>query len=395
MSRILNPVLSPVSHPLLPNPSAPGQISFAESQQILYLTGLLPVRNFYLFGSPISHSLSPVLHSAAFKALSLPHVFSSMPTSSLTLLALKEAIAQSDFGGAAITIPLKIDAMSLCRRVSHHARLIGAINSLIPTQSGLFGENTDWRAIKTCVTRCITPANAVTARTTALVIGAGGTSRAAIYALHQLGVANIWLFNRTRSKAVALAEEMAGKLDAFIKIRVLEDIDANTVRKAVEPLPMPSIIISTIPASTPTTSSEDGKQEQCGVGVIPDVGLRREVLKLSNAGGVALELAYQPRITPLLKLVELVNNSPPPDSQEKYEEEDDISMSSTSSSPSRAPSHTPMRPRIPWIAVEGVEILLEQGYEQVRLWTSRRAPQVKVREAVLSEFERHVEQGLA
>ena len=386
MSRILNHVLSQISHPLLPNPSAPGQISFAESQQILYLTGLLPVRNFYLFGSPSAHSLSPVLHRASFQALSLPHTFTPVSIQSINTLVLKEIIAQPDFGGAAVTIPLQTDALSLCRRVSHHARLIGAINTLVPIQGGvLVGENTDWRAIQTCVARCVTPANAITAHTTALVIGAGGAARTALYALHQLGVANIWLFNRSRERAEALAEEMMARLDAFLKIRVLSDIDAGCVQRSVEPLPMPSIIISTIPTSrSPTAMNEN--EEYHGVGVIPDVGLRREVLELNTAGGVAVELAYQPRITPLLKIVDDVNSARGTGLAAKVEVGDSNQLS---------PSPQQLRPFGPWVAVEGVEILLEQGYEQCRLWTARRAPHIKVREAVITEFERHVQQGLA
>lgn len=518
LSRITNHVLTAISHSKLPSVAAPGQISYAETQSTLYLIGSLPQQSFFLFGSPIAHSLSPILHRSAFSALTLPHHFTSIPAGlgEQDLVRLKEIVSRPDFGGAAVTIPLKIAAMSLCRKVSYHARVIGAVNSLIPISTpgiptpsisspssstanlnllprsspasdgngnaGLYGENTDWRGIKTCISRCINPFNAVTSSTTALVIGAGGTSRAAIYALHQLGVANILVWNRTRSKAHAIVDELGKRLRdptlggaPFLRLGVLEGgLDAENVKRALSPLPPPTIIISTIPASvdsssssTPTnsssfsTSSSSGggpsssmteQDEPRGVGTIPDVGLRRDVLDLSPAGGVAVELAYQPRKTPLLALVDQVNAFPmplmsrPPSPGSVVGSNAPATSGETSTSavgsgsggigggsalgitttagiPKRLKhAHTHLsggRPAAvpssssspysshsgsgasspgkaaPWVGVEGVEILLEQGYEQVRLWTSRRAPQAKIRSEVLKEFERHVQQGLA
>lgn len=245
----------------------------------------------------------------------------------------------------------------------------------------------------------------------------------------------------------------------FLRLGVLEGgLDAENVRRTLSPLPPPTIIISTIPASvvnnggvgTSTTGQGQGQQEEPrGLGIIPDVGLRRDVLDLSPAGGVAVELAYQPRKTPLLALVDQVNAFPMPlmsrppspgsvvasnapasgggggetaldgkrlpvkhahphltkpqsnpslasSSQSSLQTPTPTQPSSSSSARSNPVSGTSTpKAAAPWIAVEGVEILLEQGYEQVRLWTSRRAPQAKIRSDVLKEFERHVQQGVA
>ncbi|KAJ7647600.1 type I 3-dehydroquinase-domain-containing protein [Roridomyces roridus] len=187
----LNHVLSPVSHPLVPRVSSPGQISFYETQKILYLTGLLPAKKYYVFGCPIAHSMSPTLHNTAFATLGLPHAYELKET--LTVEELSEVIASANFGGASVTIPYKRDIIPLLQHVSRHAKIIGAVNTIspIPGGAGYSGDNTDWRAIKTCLLRYLTPANAVTSTTTALVLGAGGTSRATLYALHQVGVINI------------------------------------------------------------------------------------------------------------------------------------------------------------------------------------------------------------
>ncbi|KAF8323310.1 hypothetical protein DL93DRAFT_2162480 [Clavulina sp. PMI_390] len=506
LSRISNQTLTALSHPALPSVAAPGQISYAETQSTLYLIGSLPAQTYYLFGSPIGHSLSPLLHRTAFRALSLPHTFTSITlgfgyshpsnphineaggggavgNEAEDMERLREVVSRPDFGGAAVTIPLKVPAVNLCSRVSHHARVIGAVNTLIPINTpglppsmsrsnsnpglggsanssgqgssmrplpGLYGENTDWRGIKTCIERRITPVNAPTARTTALVLGAGGTSRAAIYALHQLGVANILVWNRSLDKAEKLVEELGRRIrdvegDGFLRLGVLRGgLDAENVRRAFEPLAPPTIIISTIPASVHLPPQPSGPMDVEGydqrnrdydrIGTIPDIGLRRELLDLSPAGGVAVELAYQPRMTPLLALVEQVNAFPMPLMGSRPASPGAIvasnapvpSSSSTrlpvkhsrTSSPPKVPSPPPHstsspttppksdsnahmmrilggKTSAPWLAVEGVEILLEQGYEQVRLWTARRAPQAPIRREVIREFERRVREGFA
>ncbi|KAJ7125029.1 type I 3-dehydroquinase-domain-containing protein [Mycena epipterygia] len=339
LSRALNRVLSPVSHPLLPRVSSPGQISFYEIQSLLYIVRLLPMKNYYLFGYPIAHSMSPTLQNTAFATLGLPHTYELKET--LTVEELSDVMNSPNFGGASVTIPYKRDIMPLLQHISRHARIIGAVNTIspIPGGGGYSGDNTDWRAIKTCLLRYLTPANAVTSATTALVLGAGGTSRATLYALHHVGVINIYIYNRTRRKAEVLAREFE-KLDPLLNIRVLD-------RLAV-PLPIhppPTMIVSTIPAtSTAGAESADGNQ-------LIDIGLHSD--HLSPAGGVAIELAYERRITSLLALA-----------QEKRDA------------------------GVAWAGVEGIELLLEQGYEQCRIWTGRRAPKTKVRQKVLEVYHR-------
>ncbi|KAJ7729534.1 type I 3-dehydroquinase-domain-containing protein [Mycena maculata] len=337
MSRVLNHVLSPVSHPLLPRVSSPGQISFYETQKILYLTSLLPMKKYYLFGCPIAHSMSPTLQNTAFATLGLPHTYELKET--LTVEELNDVIASPNFGGASVTIPYKRDIIPLLQHISRHAKIIGAVNTIFPLPGGVgySGDNTDWRAIKTCLLRYLTPANAVTSATTALVLGAGGTSRATLYALHHVGVINIYIYNRTRRKAEALAREFE-RLDPLLNLRVLDHL---AVPLPIHPLP--TMIVSTIPATSAAgAGSVDGNP-------LIDIGLHAD--HLSPAGGVAIELAYERRITSLLALA-----------QEKREG------------------------GIAWAGVEGIELLLEQGYEQCRIWTGRRAPKTQVRQKVLEVY---------
>lgn len=332
ISRVLNTVFSPMSHPKLPRAAAPGQISFKEAQSLLYLIGLLPQKKYYVFGYPIAHSMSPTIHNTAFSTLGLPHTYELKETASTK--ELDETMKSSSFGGASVTIPFKVEIMPYLQHISRHARIIGAVNTITPLAPGVLGgDNTDWRAIKICLLRSLTPANVVTSSTTALILGAGGTSRAALYALHQIGVINIFIYNRTRLRAELLAEEFC-KLDPLMNIKVLDRLD---VPLPIHPLP--TMIVSTIPA----TSIRDAE--------LIDVGLREE--HLNDLGGVAIELAYERRITKLLALA-----------QEKRDK------------------------GIAWAVVEGIELLLEQGYEQVKIWTGRRAPRTKVKQMVMEEYEK-------
>lgn len=283
--------------------------------------------------------MSPTLHGAAFSTLGLPHTYELMETSDIEIL--KEVIHSPSFGGASVTIPYKRCIMPLLQHLSRHARVIGAVNTIVPASGGaggFIGDNTDWRAIKTCLLRSLSPAHAVTSTTTALVLGAGGTARATLYALHHIGVINIYMYNRTRRKADTLAEEFM-KLDPLMRIRVL---DTLTVPLPVNP-PL-TMIVSTIPSITSASNNLANEE-------VIDLGLRPE--HLSPAGGVAIELAYERRITNLLALAD-----------EK-----------------RAQGFR-------WTGVEGIELLLEQGYEQCRIWTGRRAPKKQVREKVLDIYRK-------
>ncbi|KAI0777441.1 aromatic amino acid family biosynthesis-like protein [Trametes elegans] len=329
MSRILNSTFSPVTHPLLPSKAAPGQLSFAQIQTALHLLGQLPAKRFYLFGNPIAHSMSPTLHNTAFEALGLPHQYELLETTAVGE-EIKAAITSPDFGGASVTIPFKRDIMPLLDALSADAEAIGAVNTVIPQQREdgsllLYGENTDWRGITQSIKRSLP--QSVLKPETALVIGAGGTSRAAIYALWKLGVQTIYLFNRTRSSAESL---VAAFPEA--KIKLVDELGAWPNNG-----PAPTVIISTVPASATT-------QDRFAT----DALYLPTSLFAAPTGGVVVDMAYKPAETPLLALATNVGKG--------------------------------------WRTVMGVEVLLEQGYHQFHLWTGRHCPKKVVSERVWKAY---------
>ncbi|TBU57260.1 Pentafunctional AroM protein [Dichomitus squalens] len=329
MSRILNSTFSPVTHNLLPTKAAPGQLTFAQIQTALHLLGQLPAKKFYLFGTPIAHSMSPTLHNTAFEVLGLPHKYELFETETVGD-EIRAAIAAPNFGGASVTIPFKRDIIPLLDRLSPDAEAIGAVNTVIPvlTADGavqLVGENTDWRGITHSIRRSLPPS--VLKPEAALIIGAGGTSRAAIYALWKLGIETIYLFNRTASSAHAL-------VNAFpdVNIKFIAALGAWPDNG-----PAPTVIVSTVPASATSLDSSNS-----------DAILLTKSLFSAPTGGVVIDMAYKPAETPLLVLARNTGAQ--------------------------------------WRRVKGVEVLLEQGYHQLHLWTGRQAPKTIVAERVWTAY---------
>jgi pentafunctional AROM polypeptide len=163
-----------------------------------------------------------------------------------------------------------------------------------------------------------------------LVIGAGGTARAAIYALHALGATRIYLFNRTRRSAEELVHAIPGA-----HVELLDTLDVSSVQG-----PPPSVIVSTVPASATTTEK----------GVADALFLPSSLF--SADAGVVVDMAYRPAETPLLRLAKAA-----------------------------APAGRK------WHTVMGIEVLLEQGYKQFELWTGRRCPRKVVGKTVLEAYQ--------
>lgn len=265
LSRILNPVLSPVSHPLQPIKAAPGQMSVVDIQRALHLIGEMPSKQFYLFGTPIQHSPSPTMHNAGFQTLGLPHHYGLNESKTIDDAKTKEILASPSFGGASVTIPHKLSIIKYIDELTDAATIIGAVNTIIPRNGRLVGDNTDWLGMRNTIMENVGTTASIQ---TGLVVGAGGTSRAAIYTLLQLGAKKIYLYNRTKENAVKLVSSM--------NVTGVEVVDV------IHPDLKPDVIISTIPALGLSKSA-----------VPPEV--------FAHGPGVAVEMAYKPRRTAFLE----------------------------------------------------------------------------------------------
>jgi shikimate 5-dehydrogenase/shikimate kinase len=339
------------------NPQTPW-ITAREATQALYASFTFDPMQVYIIGASLGYSVSPAMHNAAYKSCGMPHRFNRVQSSSLN--SLKELVRDSNFGGSIVIQPYKVEVISLTDSLSQHARAIGAVNTLIPVrhlradnsvpsdlelfeernQSGpvqaLYGDNTEWIGIRSCVRRGLSPANAVRPSSCGLVIGAGGMARAAVYALLQLGVTNIVIFNRTIEKAERLAahftrlvsstvtKKSQGPLPNFHVLKTRNDEWPESFRQ-------PTIVLSCIPADP----IDGGPAAHF---TLPVSWMR------SATGGVVMEIAYKTLNTPLKQQ---------------------------------------MRAEPAYTYMDGLDFLPEQAFAQFELFCGKRAPRRVMREEVL------------
>ena len=287
LSRIQNNFMSPVSHPSLPFKAAPGQLSATEIRQALTMFGETQRKGFYLFGSPISASRSPALHNAMFKATGLPHKYDLFETA--TIKPIEAILSSPTFGGGSVTIPLKIEIMPYLDELSRSASLIGAVNTIVvdstrPNKAGLgfhrTGHNTDWRGMSLCLDL----AGAKPRKgQSGLIVGGGGTARAAIYALYSMGYSPLYIVGRSPEKIKVV-------IDSFPADFNIQPIYTFAEAKAVKG-PLPSVAIGTIPADKPIDEQIQG---------VLNVVFSHEVEVEETK--VLLEMAYKPSTTALMKV---------------------------------------------------------------------------------------------
>lgn len=316
-SACFNPTLTPVTHSAVSSldkrPDKP-YITVSEATKSLYHSFIQEPMHFYILGAATSYSLSPVMHNAAYRVYGMPHSYQFHQTSNLK--DLHDLVSDLHFGGCSVSLPFKVEVIALTHSLSKHAKAIGAVNTLVPVrrllgdgsvpselelfnernQSGpvkaIYGENTDWQGIRACIRRGLSPANAVGPRTTALLIGAGGMARAAVYAMLKLGIQNIVVFNRTFENAVKLVahferlvhQTQSNSISTFatkrLKMHVLESRDDPWP----ENLRQPTIVVSCIPT------------HRIGDNPSPDFTLPPQWFK-SLTGGVVLEVTALPTLS--------------------------------------------------------------------------------------------------
>ncbi len=156
---------------------------------------------FALLGQPVAHSLSPAMHAFALESLGLRGSYEALETPLSELSARLEAVRRG-FRGVNLTLPLKEAALGLLDWVSPEARAMGAVNTVLQVEGRLFGFNTDAPGFLEAL-----KAGGIPLEGPALVLGAGGAGRAVAFALKGAGL-EVWVWNRTPERALALAREL-------------------------------------------------------------------------------------------------------------------------------------------------------------------------------------------
>jgi shikimate dehydrogenase len=207
-----------------------------------------------VLGSPIGHSLSPALHRAAYAGLGLDWDYHAVECDEEALPGVLARVrSEPGWAGLSLTMPLKTVAVGLLDRVDASAELLGAVNTVVVApDGGLAGFNTDVDGIGYAVARV-----ARTAPTQPLILGAGGTARAAVAALARAGAARVGVVAR-RPEAVRTLTDVGDRL-GLVVTPLPWDILAGGLPSG------PDLVISTTPAGATDALAEHGWPGSCAL----------------------------------------------------------------------------------------------------------------------------------
>lgn len=271
-SQVFNCILTNVTHKAITRPTAlerDPQITSQDAVRALFQSYVLDPLHFCILGANVTYSLSPFMHNGAHQHCGMGHKYRIPDSPSLAIL--DDFRRDPNFGGSSVVQPWRVELYQKLAAKSRHAEAIGAINTIMPLRGtpegemyslqeqasrrnqagpvlGWYGENTDWAGIMTCLKRHLSPRNAISAKTTGLVIGAGGMARSAIYAMLRLGCRKIFIYNRTRSRAEDVAKHFnswaSSQVDSAEVVRVIYSTQDDWPDDASPP----SLIASCVPA---------------------------------------------------------------------------------------------------------------------------------------------------
>ena len=226
-----------------------------------------------VMGDPVRHSLSPVLHNAAFTALGLDWVYVAFPVPEGRAPEALAGVRALGIEGLSVTMPHKGAVAAAVDRLTPVAGRLGAVNTVVREGDELVGESTDGPGFLDALRLDLgfDPAGK-----RCLVLGAGGAARAVVLALAQAGAAQVVVVNRTPARGQEAAE-LAGRVG-----RTGAAGEAASVELVVNATPVGMTGSGQAPGALPG-------------GIDPsDLG----------PGQLVVDLVYEPRLTPLLRAAE-------------------------------------------------------------------------------------------
>lgn len=328
-SRVINLPFTPVTHESLPFKAAPGQMSASEIMAARILTRIVATKRYAILGHNIAYSVSPEMQGAAFAAARLPHQYGRADVETVEEFIESDFFKDAAFGGCSVTIPHKQSIIPYVDIMSDAASTIGSVNTLIvedkldgdaeSVERVIYGDNTDWKGIFNPLERKIGVRDG-DSDAYALILGGGGTARAAAFAASKLGLKRIY-YNRTPSKARDLSESFGGIVVTSLDEGSNFDDDGKSLGESLPQSASIKVVISTLPAAAEF--------------ILPQWLVEKKP--------IVFDVNYKPYYTKLLLQCE----------------EADIQV------------------------VRGSEMLWEQGVGQFEAWTKRTAPYAVMKGVVL------------
>lgn len=175
-------------------------------------------RLFALLGDPVAHSRSPLMQNAAFCAAGVNGVYAALHCSASDVPGLITGIARAD-GGGNVTLPHKNVALAALERRTDAVLATGACNTFWLESDRICGDNTDVQGFRAAVKALVGSCSGVRA----LILGAGGASRAAAVGLSAGNASRIEVLNRSIERAHRMREELASAVPG---LRVIDEAAA-------------------------------------------------------------------------------------------------------------------------------------------------------------------------
>ena len=262
-----------------------------------------------LLGQPVNHSLSPIMHNAAYKEMGLDWCYLAFPCDKTNLEKATRALRLIDCKGLNITIPHKQEVLKTCNKLTEIAHNTQAVNTLIPdNNNNWIGANTDVEGFLMPL-KCqdLTNKNVV-------IIGCGGSARAVVMGLNSLNIKKITIISRNDNSLNILINNMKNIL-AKNNI-VIEGINKNKLN--ITPyIQQANLIVNTTPIGMNIKTTKQ------------NIPLGNEIWDNLSSETILYDLIYTPRPTSWLKI-----------GQEKN-----------------------------CFTIDGLDMLVEQGAFSIKLWS--------------------------
>jgi 3-dehydroquinate dehydratase/shikimate dehydrogenase len=217
---------------------APGQLSFAQMTETYHYDQIRPrTKVFGVIADPVGHSLSPLIHNAAFAQAGIDAVYVPFRVPREHFAEFLDHAAEWDLHGLSVTIPHKETVLEKLTERDAWVEGIGAANTIVFDGEARRGYNTDCQAAMESLEQVLATDGAAVslAGKTALVLGAGGAAKAIAFGLRQRG-ANVVIASRTLDRAKLLADRLEARVvDWKLRHSVAPQIIVNCTPVGMHP----------------------------------------------------------------------------------------------------------------------------------------------------------------
>ncbi|MFH1800351.1 MAG: shikimate dehydrogenase [Candidatus Omnitrophota bacterium] len=294
-----------------------------------------------IFGYPLSHTLSPAMHEAAFCRLGIDAHYIVLESTPVDFKKLMRRSSKLSLSGFNVTVPFKETVMKYLDSIRPEARAIGAVNTVFKQGRQWIGTNTDMEGFLRAIMK---EGGFRPSGKKAVILGAGGAARAVVYGLSRAGIREILIADCFPQKA----RKIARKMRKLFKQVGYHAVAAGT-SEVKEALQKADVVINATPIGL---RSQDPK-------VVPEswipqagrvqVTLRGRASKKASYGPkFFMDLIYNPAVTPFLKMAKKKGHR----------------------------------------TLNGLGMLLYQGARALELWTGRKAPAGVMRRALLNALNK-------